>query len=312
MSKLVIIDIHKCFKCNKEFLNNSNLKKHTNKVKSCIPVNPIITNEPTTDLKQEIQFLRNEINEIKQLLLNFIKPVNNNIIIEPIEIIEIINPSIINVPVKPIEIIEIINPSIINEPIEPIEIIEIINPSIIKTLKVKKTKKIKTIKPIEPVNNIKIDDDIEPDADLITNDNLIPLMQNDIINSSYFKNIVIDVYNEITDKYDITNITVLNDTEQFIADIFKSNKTITYMDKMQYYIKIYMSILNKNIKPDIKYTTINSFRDALEETIRNIIITTIKHEDNEKIQSKLIEINRAIDSKHYKDVNNILWELLKV
>ena len=294
MSKLVIIDIHKCFKCNKEFLNNSNLKKHTNKVKSCIPVNPIITNEPTTDLKQEIQFLRNEINEIKQLLLNFIKPVNNNIIIEPIEIIEIINPSIINVPVK------------------PIEIIEIINPSIIKTLKVKKTKKIKTIKPIEPVNNIKIDDDIEPDADLITNDNLIPLMQNDIINSSYFKNIVIDVYNEITDKYDITNITVLNDTDEFIADIFKSNKTITYMDKMQYYIKIYMSILNKNIKTDIKYTTINSLRDALEETIRNIIITTIKHEDNEKIQSKLIEINRAIDSKYYKDVNNILWELLKV
>ena len=276
MSKLVIIDIHKCFKCNKEFLNNSNLKKHTNKVISCIPVNPIITNEPTTDLKQEIQFLRNEINEIKQLLLNFIKPVNNNIIIEPIEIIEIINPSII------------------------------------KTLKVKKTKKIKTIKPIEPVNNIKIDDDIEPDADLITNDNLIPLMQNDIINSSYFKNIVIDVYNEITDKYDITNITVLNDTDEFIADIFKSNKTITYMDKMQYYIKIYMSILNKNIKTDIKYTTINSLRDALEETIRNIIITTIKHEDNEKIQSKLIEINRAIDSKYYKDVNNILWELLKV
>jgi len=73
-----------------------------------------------------------------------------------------------------------------------------------------------------------------------------------------------------------------------------------------------MSILNKNIKTDIKYTTINSLRDALEETIRQIIITTIKHEDNEKIQSKLIEINRAIDSKHYKDVNNILWELLKV
>jgi hypothetical protein len=53
-------------------------------------------------------------------------------------------------------------------------------------------------------------------------------------------------------------------------------------------------------------------RDELEETIRNIIINTIKNEDNDLHKSKLIEINRAIDSTYYTDIHTILWRLLTV
>ena len=135
-------------------------------------------------------------------------------------------------------------------------------------------------------------------------------MKTEIIKSSYFKNIEIENYNEITNEYEIININVLNNSTQFISDIFNNNKNITYMDKMIYYINIYKSVLNKNIKYDIQYNTINSLRDELEETIRKINIDTMKYEEDENITIKLISINRAIDSKKYTEINKLLWELL--
>jgi len=163
METIKINFLHHCLKCNRGFSRKEHLTNHLNKKVSCIPVvNELLNIETaTTDINviNELKLLRNEITEMKLLLLNFIKPVNPSIINETVEPVE---------PVEPVETVKPVEPVETVEPVEPVEPVEIIKPveniiiNVKKTIKVKKPKKIKPIEPIEPIESIEPVKIIEP------------------------------------------------------------------------------------------------------------------------------------------------------
>lgn len=299
----------KCLICDKEFLNKSNLTKHNNKVKPCkssnipnVPITAIQETNEINDLKNEVRFLRQEISEIKQLLISFInpssQPVNNQI--EPIKQVE------------PVETIK---------PVEPI-----------KKTKIKKTKPINQIIN-DPINNIIANDEDDNiynklNEDFKNRSCIIQQLETEILkNSKYFKNIQVEKLNEKTDEYETQTITVLNDINEFINEIYKNKKSIKYVDKMTHYIEIYKPVLNTNLKSFIfnndelffkigdkweyEDETINLLRETLQETIKKVVFNTERNEDiNDNITEFIYDLNRTYgDEKTNKQVNNLIREL---
>lgn len=312
----------KCLICDKEFSNKFNLTKHNNKIKPCKSANvPIIPNIPTTppaiqetneinDLKNEVSFLRQEISEIKQLLISFINPSS-----QPIQPVEPIQP--VNNPIEPVE------PA--NNQVEPVK-------------QIKQTKKIKKTKPIikiidDPINNIIANDEDDNiynklNEDFKNRSCIIQQLETEILkNSKYFKNIQVEKLNEKIDEYETQTITVLNDINEFIKEIYKNKKSIKYVDKMTHYIEIYKPVLNTNLKSFIfnndelffkigdkweyEDETINLLRETLQETIKKVVFNTERNEDiNDNITEFIYDLNRTYgDEKTNIQVNNLLREL---
>jgi hypothetical protein len=304
--------LFKCLICDKEFLNKSNLTKHNNKVKPCKSLNTQqVIHEPITpqeiketnelnDLKNEVSFLRQEISEIKQLLLTFINPSIQAV--QPIQPIQPVQPIKQDEPIEPVETIQPIKE---DEPIKPVETIQPIK-------QVKKTKSIKPIKqtindPINCITPYEEDDNIynKLNGEFKNRSCIIQQMETKILNNENFKNIEKTKFNEKTGEPETQTITVLNDATEFINQFYpKNKKSVKYTDKMNQYIEIYKPVLNKNLKSyvfnnnelffkigdnwEYEDKTINTLRQTLDETIKKIILNTTRYEDIDDIQTKYL------------------------
>ena len=311
----------KCLICDKDFSNKFNLTKHNNKIKPCKSANvPIIPNVSTTPpaiqetneinkLKNEICFLRQEISEIKQLLISFINPSSS--IIQPVK------------PIQPV-----------NNPIEPVETIQPIQP-VKPVKKVKKTKQIKPINQLinDSINDITLSEDDDELYNKLNNDFknrscIIQQLEIEILkNTDYFTNIKITDFNDKTGEQETQTITVLNNPTEFIKELYGNKKSVKYTDKMRHYIEIYKPVLNKNFKSyyydneflyfkvgekwEYEDDTPSLLRDALQETIKKVVFNTINQNKEDKFLTEyLFDLNRTYgDEETNKQVNNLLREL---
>ena len=293
----------KCLICDKDFSNKFNLTKHNNKIKPCKSANvQIIPNVSLTQpainetneinaLKNEVLFLRQEISEIKELLLSFINPSSS--IIKPVELIQ---------------------------PVEPIK-----KPKKIKTNPINQviTDPINSITPYEEDENIYN----KLNGEFNNRSCIFQQLETKILTNDYFKNIEITDFNDKTGDPETQTITVLTNPDEFINELYQNKKSIKYVDKMRHYIEIYKPVLNKNLKSYIYHNqelffkignkweyeddTPSLLRESLQETIKKVVFNTInQHNENKQLIEYLFDLNRTYgDDESNKQVNKLLREL---